>query len=105
MFHHQLTIRLSSPGDKAALRRLADLDSQPHPRGGALIAEIDGEPVAAIGLDSAAVVADPFHPTVDVVGLLEAQRKALQAKVPATGSVWSTMQRILGFARRVNDAA
>src|SRR5918995_7395141 len=104
VFDHQLTIRLTGPGEERALQQLADLDSQPHLRGGALIAEVDGEPVAAIGLDSGAVVANPFRPTAGVVRLLEDQRRALQANAPATGDLWSTMLRILRFARPVHDA-
>ena len=105
MFERQLTIRTTGPGDERALRQLADLDSQPHLRGGALIAEVGGEPVAAIALDGTAVVANRFRPTVDVVGLLEGQRSALQANAPATGGLWSTLLRILRLARPVHDAA
>jgi hypothetical protein len=47
------------------------------------MAEVDGEPVAAIALDTAAVVANPFRHTADVVRLLEGQRRALQTTASA----------------------
>jgi len=70
VFERQLTLRLAIPGDERALRQLADLDSQPHLHGRTLMAEVDGEPVAALDLDRGAVVANPFVPTADVASLL-----------------------------------
>nr|MDQ4041999.1 hypothetical protein [Actinomycetota bacterium] len=66
-----VTIRRSRPSDEARLRRVAALDSRPAPAGPALVAEVDGEIVAAVPLDGGPPVADPFRPTADLVALLE----------------------------------
>ncbi|WCB96401.1 hypothetical protein DSM104299_05160 [Baekduia alba] len=65
-----VTIRPAYPDDAAAVARLAALDSQRVPAGPLLLAEIDGEPWAAIAIVSARVVADPFRPTAALVELL-----------------------------------
>lgn len=105
MFDHQLTIRRSGPDDVRTLCRLVDLDSRPHLRARALVAEVDGEAVAAVGLDGGAVVAHPFRPTADVVRLLEAQRRALQATAPAAEGPWTSVLRALRFTRPMHGAA
>jgi hypothetical protein len=67
-----VTIRESGDGDRTALRRLAELDSaRPLPAGRALLAQRDGETLAALSLTTGAAVADPFRPTAAIVGLLE----------------------------------
>lgn len=76
---HALTIRRARPGDAAALRRLAELDSSRPPAGEALLAELDGRPVAAIELASERVIADPFRPTAEVVELLRLRARRLGA--------------------------
>jgi hypothetical protein len=66
-----ISIRAATAADGPALTRLAALDSAPAPFGPALIAEIDGEPRAALGLRDRRVVADPFARTAELVQLLE----------------------------------
>jgi hypothetical protein len=61
------TIRYAGPGDAAALKDLADLDSSRPPRGAVLVAEVDGALWAAVSLDDGHAVADPFRPTADLV--------------------------------------
>jgi hypothetical protein len=53
-------IRPASDEDAFALRRLAELDSQPHLTGRILVAEAAGKPFAAMSLDEWRTVADPF---------------------------------------------
>ena len=65
-----IAIRPAGEQDRAALERLAALDSAAEPRGSVLLAEVDGEPVAALRLDDGHAVADPFRRTRDVVALL-----------------------------------
>jgi len=67
-------IRRSTPGDEAALARLAGLDSASPPRGPALIAESDSRVLAALPLGSGRPIADPFQPTAELVALLELRR-------------------------------
>jgi hypothetical protein len=66
---HDVTIKLSTEADIERLRRLAELDSKPVPRGDVLIAEANGRLLAAIGMDGA-VIADPFERTAGVVRVL-----------------------------------
>ena len=63
-------IRAARGSDGPALEALAGLDSAAVPAGGLLVAEADGELVAALG-SGGARIADPFRPTADVVALLE----------------------------------
>jgi hypothetical protein len=65
-----ITIRHSTEGDRLAILRLAALDDRRAPRGDTLLAFVDGELRAAVGLDGRAAVADPFHHTDRLVHLL-----------------------------------
>jgi hypothetical protein len=47
-----------------------------------LVAEIAGEPVAALELEGEARLADPFHRTAHVVELLELHSRALRGRRP-----------------------
>jgi uncharacterized protein YndB with AHSA1/START domain len=75
-----LAIRHSGPDDRAALERLAALDSAPTPSGDVLIAEAGDEPRAAIEIATGAAIADPFRPTAQLVDLL-----AVRAETAAAG--------------------
>jgi hypothetical protein len=66
-----INIRGALPSDRAALNRLAELDSAPAILGPALVAEVGGRIVAALGLRSGTRIADPFVPTADLLALLE----------------------------------
>ena len=52
------------------MRRLAQLDSSRPPTGTVLLAVVGSEPVAALGVDTGAVVADPFRRTAGAVAML-----------------------------------
>jgi hypothetical protein len=84
-----VTIRPAFPDDAPAVARLAALDSQRVPLGPLLLAEIGGEPWAAIALETARVIADPFRPTAALVDLL--RRRALQL---------AAAQEVAGRSRR-----
>jgi hypothetical protein len=71
-------IRAARGSDGPALRRLAELDSQPVPAGELLVAETDDEVVAALSIETGARVADPFRRTKDVVDLLTYRARRLQ---------------------------
>jgi hypothetical protein len=65
-----VTIRLRTPADEGAIRRLAQLDSARVPEGPSLIA-LRGETLrAGISLATGDTVADPFHRTGELVELL-----------------------------------
>jgi len=65
-----LTIRPAYANDERAVWRLAALDSARVPRGPLLLAEVQGELRAAVSMSDSASIADPFHLTADLVGLL-----------------------------------
>jgi hypothetical protein len=67
---HEMVLRADRPTDEQVLRQLAALDSVRPIKGRALVAEVDGRAIAAIGIDDRKVVADPFEHTADVVELL-----------------------------------
>src|SRR3954454_19005003 len=74
-----VTVRRSTSADDSELARLAALDSASPPRGPALIAEADSRILAALPLGSGRPVADPFHPTAELVQLLELRRMQIEA--------------------------
>lgn len=55
---HNITIRATTASDRNALIKFSALGSRRYVSGRGLMAEIDGEPIAAISLTSGAVVAD-----------------------------------------------
>jgi hypothetical protein len=66
-----LVIRPAYPDDAVALERLARLDSQrPLAPGFHLVAERDGQILAALATRDGRMIADPFTPTADLVALL-----------------------------------
>ena len=68
--HGPITITHSIDADEAAIRRLALLDDRRHPHGPALLAYVGSELRVAVGILDGRVVADPFHPTIDIVEML-----------------------------------
>jgi hypothetical protein len=75
-----ITLRqLSGAGrDLQALRELAERDSRPIPEERMIAAEVAGRLLAAIGIDSGEMIADPFSPTVELRSLLELRRAQLR---------------------------
>lgn len=74
----ELTLRVCGDGDDGLLLRLAERDSSVVPAGRLLAAETCGRYVAAISLETGAVIADPFLHTADAVELL--RRRAAQIR-------------------------
>jgi hypothetical protein len=102
-----ITIRIARVGDGPDLARLAALDSAEIPSGRLLIAEVGGEMRAALSLYDRAVIADPFHRTVELVRLLAVRADLLAglAGRPAGGrGAWRRGPRLrrrpsVGLAR------
>jgi hypothetical protein len=82
--NHAITIRRSVSGDEAAISRLALLDSGHAPFGDALLGFVEGELRVALPVDGGRPLADPFHPTAEVLELLRAclaqDRRPAQAR-------------------------
>jgi len=72
-------IRQATETDEAALQRLAELDSQRPLTGPALIAEVGGQPAAAISLADGRTIADPFKQTATAKQVLRMRYGALKA--------------------------
>lgn len=77
-----VTLRFGFPDDANALARLAALDSSRPPAQPVLLAEIAGELRAALSLSDGAVVADPFHPTIALIELLQERARQLTSSRP-----------------------
>jgi hypothetical protein len=73
-----VTVRFATPDDARDLVRLAQLDSGRVPAGPTLVAEVDGQLVAALVLGRGIVVADPFRHTAALVRLLELREQQLR---------------------------
>jgi hypothetical protein len=76
-----LTLRISGEPDRTALRTLAERDSARVPAGRLLVADEGGRLLAAISLDTGAVIADPFVHTKDVVDLLQTRARQLNRRL------------------------
>ncbi|HEX2232818.1 MAG TPA: hypothetical protein VHG69_05590 [Thermoleophilaceae bacterium] len=75
-----LTIRMAVPADAPALERLAQLDSAPRPQQvPMLVAVAEGDLCAALPLGGGAAIADPFRRTAEIVAMLAARARQLQA--------------------------
>jgi hypothetical protein len=70
-----ITITHSSEADSQNVWRLAALDDRRAPVGPALLAYVDGELRAAVGLLDGRAIADPFHPTAELVEVLRFQAR------------------------------
>ncbi len=77
-----IAIRLAAGADTASLSRLAALDSAPLPLGPTLVADLDGQIVAAHPLGGGRPIADPFRPTEHALELLELRARQLPPTSP-----------------------
>ena len=91
-------LRFATPADQSSLERLAELDSAKPPAQPVLLAEVDGLLLGALGLKDRSVIADPFHHTADLVALLQARARQLEANRPTNRRVrfrsWSRVRRL-----------
>jgi hypothetical protein len=92
-----LTIRYSTPADESALVRLAQLDSaRPIYETRVLVAEEDGELVAARPVDGGEAIANPFRRTAATVAVLEARVAELERGPALAGRQGRALRRALG---------
>ena len=73
-----IAIRRATDMDRAALERLAALDSAKAPSGEVLIALSGDEPQAAIEIATGAAIADPFRATAHLIELLSTRAARLR---------------------------
>jgi hypothetical protein len=81
-----ITTRLSTglDADGESVQRLARLNGTPAPEGPVVIADVDGEPVAALGIGDGGAVGDPSRFNGSILTLLLLRRW----EVRLIGSVW-----------------
>ena len=70
-----ITITHFTEDKSPELWRLAALDDRRAPSGPALLAYVDGELRAAVGIVDGRAVADPFHRTTEIVEILRFQAR------------------------------
>ena len=95
--YSKVIVREATPADGAALARLADLDSARVPAAPLLVAETDGELRAAISVLDGSVVADPFHPSAELVAILRMRAGAEPARGPSRlAALWGRGSEHIG---------
>jgi hypothetical protein len=103
-----VTIRLSTPDDHDAILTLAQLDCRKAPSETMLLATVNGELRAALPLAGGEALADPFHPTGELVELLrvrdallhDADASRSRARRARLARSWRTFLRSDSSARR-----
>ena len=101
---NRITIRAAGPQDAQALRRLAGRDSSKVPDGDLLIALVGVEARAAVSLTTGATIADPFHRTAELIGMLtlhasRVRTSAIRRAGSEDGARPRTMPPLAGQAR------
>ena len=99
-----LAIRPATADDRADVARLAALDSAAIPTGALLLGVVDGLPLAALSVDTGAVVADPFSPTADLEAQLRQRAERLRAAAAAAPSRRTLRERLAGQGVAVSAA-
>jgi hypothetical protein len=80
----KLELRAAADADMPALVRLARLDSSRPPVGTILVAEEDGEIVAALAAEDGAIIANPFRATAPIVAMLRLRAEQLNPRTRRT---------------------
>ena len=78
MEFERITLRRARDSDARALATLAELESQRLPDDEFLIGEVSGEPWVALGIGSGILVADPYHPTVELAELMRMRVESMR---------------------------
>ena len=99
-----IVIRRAYPDDAAALQRLGQLDATRLPDDSYLVAEVEGELKAALGLATGAVAADPFHPSDPLVRLLQMQADLLDRREQKAKRAERRLRSLLPIGRSVRHA-
>ncbi len=96
MSHHALTIRAATARDHDALARLSASETGRHLGGWSLLAEANGTVVAAIGLTSGTVLAEPANPNVRAIHSLRHRRDRILRQGGDVGAVQTLIRRLAG---------
>jgi hypothetical protein len=102
--YESVTVRFARAGDADAVLNLAQLDGRHVPTRPMLVAEVDGELLAARSIVGGASIADPFRPTAHLVELLELRSTHLRngnggdGRFPRRGR-WAWLRGLLSTSR------
>jgi hypothetical protein len=77
--YDSVAIRLARSEDDYAITRVAALDSRSKPAGRVLVAEADGEVIAALSVSDGSTAADPFSWTSEIMELMEMRAAQIAA--------------------------
>ena len=92
-----INISFSTDADRSRVAELAELDGKAAPQGEALLAEVDGRLVAAVGVRDGISVSDPFVLTEQALELLELraeqERELRYGRGPLLGRLMLIRQR------------
>jgi hypothetical protein len=89
-----ISIRHARPQDLEAVTKVAQRDGATVPEGELLIALCGSEVRAAISIERDEVIADPFHPTADLVALLSERAAELRNGSPPRSRVGRLRDRL-----------
>ncbi len=96
-----VALRLCRVSDDGAISRLAALEERPEPHGRFVVAEVNGQVVAALPLAGGAPLRDPFARTAHMIRLLEVRAAQLMHDEREPRHLWP---RRLSFARNSTNA-
>ena len=89
-----LTIRMAHSDDTPALGRLAEIDSTVPLPGHVMLAELDGNCLAAISLETGEVNANPFKRTAAIVSHLRMRRYQIMRQGGDVAPARSLLRRL-----------
>ena len=89
-----ITIRISTEADSARIHELAELDGHAAPKGEAVLAEVNGRLVAAVGVADGVAVADPFVLTSDTLEVLRVRAEQERERTLGRGSLLGRLMLI-----------
>ena len=95
----QVTVRVADRSDASSLARLAALDSAEALVGVTLLAEVNGETVAAVPLRGGRAIADPFRRTAAAIELLELRAAQLRGEARPGSAAGSYAGRLRALVR------
>jgi hypothetical protein len=92
-----VSLRLCTVHDDAALAQLAALDGRRLPSGSFVLVEVGGKLVAAQPLGGGAPLADPFHPTAELLPLLRLRARQLETGASRHGFFTRSWSAVRGY--------
>ena len=93
----EITVRLADNTDARALLTLAALDSAQVPAGDLVIAESEGELVAAMPVERGRAIADPFRRTALIVQMLELRAAQIRSRSAIPHGIADRVRSLAGL--------